>query len=146
MALNASNRMHLIAKLGEAAGLTVPTAPTAHVVMPTAPAGVSSSLIPPVTGVPSVNLLVCNMFDPATETEPDWDQDIREDMLEECSKHGQVEVVHVEKVKPGGMVLLKFSTVEAASKTAQSLNGRFFAGRMITVAFLDNAVFTSLMQ
>ena len=102
--------------------------------------------VPPVGGLPSVNLLVCNMFDPATETDPNWDEDIREDMVEECSKHGQVEHVHVEKHKPGGIVLLKFATVEAAGRAAHSLNGRFFAGRMITAAYIDDAVFATLLQ
>jgi RNA-binding protein 39 len=149
MALNSSSRMALMAKLGQSAGLTVPTMPVAppmaQPMMPL-PAGQGGSIVPPVTGVPSVNLLVCNMFDPATETEPEWDLDIREDMLEEGSKFGQVELVHVEKNKPGGIVLLKFASVEAAMKAASSFNGRFFAGRMITAAFVDNVTFTTLMS
>ena len=141
LVLNSTSRMALMAKLGHAAGLTVPTLPVPAVVVPPPAPG-----IPPIQGAPSPNLLVCNMFDPATETEPDWDQDIREDMLEECSKHGQVEHVHVEKTKPGGIVLLKFAAVEAAVKAASSLNGRFFAGRMITAAFVDSNTFSSLMM
>jgi RNA-binding protein 39 len=84
------------------------------------------------------------MFDPATETEPEWDLDIKEDMLEECSKFGQVEHVHVEKYKPGGIVVLKFRTMDAANRAAMSLNGRFFAGRMITVTFIDEITFNQL--
>jgi RNA-binding protein 39 len=149
MALNSTSRIALMAKLGANAGLTVPMP-----VMPPAPLGApmmtatgpAAGVVPPITGVPSVNLLVCNVFDPATETEPEWDLDIREDMLEECSKHGQVEHVHVEKRKPGGIVLLKFAAVDAASRAAQSLNGRFFAGRMITASFVDNATFDTLMM
>eukprot|EP00598_Pedospumella_elongata_P012903 CAMPEP_0185012584 /NCGR_PEP_ID=MMETSP1098-20130426/98376_1 /TAXON_ID=89044 /ORGANISM="Spumella elongata, Strain CCAP 955/1" /LENGTH=90 /DNA_ID=CAMNT_0027541649 /DNA_START=1 /DNA_END=273 /DNA_ORIENTATION=+ len=90
--------------------------------------------------------MICNMFDPATETEPEWDLDIKEDMIEECSKHGQVEHVHVEKHKPGGIVLLKFANTVAAGRAAQSLNGRFFAGRIITASYIDDAVFNTLMQ
>lgn len=147
MSLNSSSRMALMAKLGQSAGLAPPVmqAMPSAPLMPVVPAAPAPGGIPPVSGVPSVNLLVCNMFDPATETEPEWDLDIKEDMMEECSKHGQVEHVHVEKQKPGGIVLLKFATVEAAARAAQSLNGRFFAGRMITAAYIDNNVFSSLM-
>jgi len=154
MQLNSSSRLALMAKLGAAAGLTVPTIPIApmpdqqHQMMMAASAAApgASSVIPQITGVPSVNLLICNMFDPATETEPDWDQDIREDMLEECSKFGQVETVYVEKVKPGGIVLVKFGTVDASMKGAMSMNGRFFAGRMITASYVDDATFNTLMM
>jgi RNA-binding protein 39 len=150
MALNSTSRMALMAKLGANAGLTVPTMPLmaqpAPMMMAAPLAPAVNSVVPPVNGVPSVNVLVCNMFDPATETEPEWDLDIREDMLEECSKYGQVDTVHVEKHKPGGIVLLKFATVEAAVKAANSLNGRFFAGRMITAAFIDNVTFNTLMM
>jgi len=142
MALNSSSRLALMAKLGQSAGITVPQPVAALLPVPVlGPGGV-----PPVGGLPSVNLLICNMFDPATETDPNWDEDIREDMVEECSKHGQVEHVHVEKHKPGGIVLLKFATVEAAGRAAYSLNGRFFAGRMITASYIDDAVFTTLLQ
>lgn len=149
--LNSTSRAMLMAKLGQAAGIEVPQPPQISSVqnipvVPTMPSVQNSvPLIPPIGGIPSVNLLVCNMFDPTTETEPEWDLDIKEDMLEECSKHGQVEHVHIEKHKPGGIVLLKFTTIDAAQKTAKSLNGRFFAGRMITVTFIDDTMFQQLL-
>ena len=75
-------------------------------------------------GIPSECLLLKNMFDPATEvrffilccsillsdvafpnsgicfykqTEPDFDEDIKEDVAEECSKFGRVKHIHVDK-------------------------------------------------
>lgn len=32
--------------------------------------------------------MLSNMFDPKTETEEDWDQDIKDDVVEECNNHG----------------------------------------------------------
>lgn len=31
------------------------------------------------------------------EKDPDWDADIRDDVLEECTKYGQVYHIHVDK-------------------------------------------------
>mmetsp|Transcript_1215 Transcript_1215/g.1606 ORF Transcript_1215/g.1606 Transcript_1215/m.1606 type:complete len:87 (-) Transcript_1215:672-932(-) len=86
------------------------------------------------------------MFDAATETEPHWDEDIREDVLEECSKHGQVEHIKVDTVRQGGMVFVRFNSIDAATKTANALNGRFFAGRTIISAFLERSVYDEMVR
>lgn len=36
-------------------------------------------------------------FDVLTQTEPDFDQDIKEDVQEECSKFGEVKHIFVDK-------------------------------------------------
>ena len=38
-----------------------------------------------------------NMFDPATETDEGWDEDIKDDTEEECGKYGRVLHCHVDK-------------------------------------------------
>ncbi|KVI04058.1 hypothetical protein Ccrd_017637 [Cynara cardunculus var. scolymus] len=60
--------------------------------------------VPPVTipsaesvGVPSECLLLKNMFDPELEDEPDFDLDIKEDVQSECSKHGKLRHIYIEK-------------------------------------------------
>jgi len=158
LSLNATSRMALIAKLGATAGIEVPAPPPPLPTTAAAAAAMGAVQLqgqvqqvqqqgpPPIGGTPSPCLLICNMFDPATETDPEWDLDIKEDMLEECAKFGQVETVYVEKVKPGGMVLLKFNLTETAVKAAQAMNGRFFAGRMITATYLEDDMFASLVQ
>lgn len=110
--------------------------------------GVSSGpqAVPPVAGNPSTCILICNMFDPQTETGDHWDEEIREDVLEECSKHGQVEHIKVDKIRPGGMVFVRFSTILSASKSANSLNGRFFAGRTIISTFLDPGIYEDMVK
>jgi len=100
-----------------------------------APGGVPSG--PTVMGQPSFCFMIRNMFDPATETEPGWDQDIKEDVESECSKFGAVLHCYVEARQPGGLVYLLFSTTPMAQQAAQSLGGRWFAGRMITCEFLN---------
>jgi len=51
--------------------------------------------------VPRVQVSTCiiikNMFSPAEETEPNWDQDIKEDVSIEAGKHGRLKHVFVDK-------------------------------------------------
>jgi hypothetical protein len=42
-------------------------------------------------------LLLKNMFNPDEEEGADWDQDIKSDILEECSKYGSIQHIFVEK-------------------------------------------------
>jgi RNA-binding protein 39 len=100
--------------------------------------------VPPVRAVigsPSITVLIRNMFDPATETEPEWDVDITEDTTEECSRFGEVKHCYVEPKEPGGLVYLCFGTLASAAGAAAHLNGRWFAGRTITVEYLDPQVY-----
>ena len=46
--------------------------------------------------------MLSNMFDPATEREQAWDQEIRDDVVEECNKHGPVMHIYVDKASPQG--------------------------------------------
>uniref|UniRef100_M4D980 UBC core domain-containing protein n=1 Tax=Brassica campestris TaxID=3711 RepID=M4D980_BRACM len=50
-------------------------------------------------GAPSECLLLKNMFDPSTETEPefDFDEHIKEDVKDECSKFGELNHIFVDK-------------------------------------------------
>ncbi|KOM31396.1 hypothetical protein LR48_Vigan01g095100 [Vigna angularis] len=55
---------------------------------PVLPAQVMPTPMVEPVGSPSECLLLKNMFDPTTESEPDFDIDIKEDVEEECSKYG----------------------------------------------------------
>ncbi|XP_073155566.1 uncharacterized protein [Henckelia pumila] len=79
---------------------TLPTNPTA--VLPTSvlPAQLVS-MVPEPIGTLSECLLLKNMFDPAAETDPEFDLDIRDDVHEECSKYGKVKHIHVDKLAIG---------------------------------------------
>jgi RNA-binding protein 23/39 len=144
LVMNAQNRMELMAKLGQAAGITVPTLPQPPqqgYYQQQAPVQQSA---PQIGGIPSAYLLVSNMFDLASETEPNWDLDMKEDVVEECSKYGPVQHCHVETRRPGGLVLLQFQSPQAAVNAATALNGRFFAGRTISVTYLDATQYGAL--
>uniref|UniRef100_A0ACD5TTX3 Uncharacterized protein n=1 Tax=Avena sativa TaxID=4498 RepID=A0ACD5TTX3_AVESA len=85
---------------------------------------------------PSECLLLKNMFDPAVETDPDFDLDIRDDVREECSKYGQVRHIYVDK-HTAGFVYLRFDSITAAMGAQKALQGRWFAGKMITATYMS---------
>lgn len=87
-------------------------------------------------GTPSKCLLLKNMFDPTTETEPDFDLDIKEDVEEECSKYGRVKHIYVDK-NSAGFVYLMFETVEAASAAQRAMHMRWFARKMISAIYMQ---------
>ncbi|CAL9158645.1 unnamed protein product [Musa hybrid cultivar] len=100
------------------------------------PAVVSSAQHTPTSVVePSECLLLKNMFDPSTETEPDFDLEIKEDVQEECSKFGPVKHIHVEK-NSTGFVYLRFESVTAAVSCQRAMQGRWFAGRSVSATFM----------
>ncbi|TKV98146.1 hypothetical protein SEVIR_9G540800v4 [Setaria viridis] len=84
---------------------------------------------------PSECLLLKNMFDPAVETDPDFDLDIRDDVQDECSKFGQLKHIFVDK-NTAGFVYLRFDSITAAMSAQKALHGRWFAGKMITATFM----------
>lgn len=53
-----------------------------------------------VVPTPTHYVIIRNMFDPAAETEPEWDLDLRDDVLEECSKFGPIVHIVVDKASP----------------------------------------------
>jgi RNA-binding protein 39 len=151
--LTSANRAALMAKLGQAAGIQMPVpAPlefpqmNSYGLQQPLPIAPGMPVIPPLAGVPSTCFMIRNMFDPLGEGDGEWDTEIREDVSEECSKFGVVEHCYVERNKPGGLVFLKFSAMDPSYQAANSLNGRFFAGRMITVTFLDPALYYAIIQ
>lgn len=161
LSLNAQSRALLMQKLdrsgtasstGLTAAATIPGA--ASVISPLvaplvqgsvpAVAGLPGAVILPVVniptaldpvGVPSECLLLKNMFDPKTETEPDFDLDIKEDVQEECSKFGKLRHIFVDK-NSSGFVYLRFENTQGAMNAQRALHGRWFAGNMITATYM----------
>ncbi|KAM3230536.1 hypothetical protein ACQJBY_060981 [Aegilops geniculata] len=159
LALNASSRALLMQKLDRSGATTSLTsglgasavalppvlgAPaTGTVLQPTVPGLglIPGASIPVITqsidtAPPSECLLLKNMFDPAVETDPDFDLDIRDDVREECSKFGQVRHIFVDK-NTAGFVYLRFDSITAAIGAQKALQGRWFAGKMITATFMS---------
>lgn len=89
------------------------------------------------------------MFNPAEETEPDWDTELRDDVKSECeSKYGPVVEIYVEKESnvsstsassshslvmkvtevessTQGEIYVKFDTIESSTRAVTGLNGRW---------------------
>ncbi|KAL3121806.1 hypothetical protein niasHT_002034 [Heterodera trifolii] len=80
--------------------------------------------------------MLTNMFDPGKETEPGWDLDIRDDVIEECTNHGGCVHVYIDKASPQGNVYVKCPTVAIAHKSVIALHGRWFAGKVITANYV----------
>ena len=134
------SRAALMAKLAEGhnAGLSVPQVPQ----------------VPPVsnnTPALSTCFMLSNMFEVSSDNEPGWEQDIRDDVLEECNRFGAVYHVYVDcfsqvhSLHPSlallrkcfnavlsrclqGNVYVKCSNSQVAAAAFNNLNGRFFAG------------------
>lgn len=132
--LGATGRLQLMFKLAEGAGLAVPQA-AANALL----ASVPQPPPPVVEETPHVAtqcFLLVNMFDPATEVNPNWDQEIQDDVVEECNKHGGVLHIYVDVASPDGKVYVKCPSIATAVLAVNSLHGRFFAGRVITAAYV----------
>ncbi|KAK4785931.1 hypothetical protein SAY86_002620 [Trapa natans] len=155
LALNAQSRAMLMAKLDRTGTATsivgslgvpalngssiqptiLPVSKPVAVTMPMLPQQVISAA-PETVGSPTECLLLKNLFDPATETEPDFDLDIKEDVGEECSKFGKVKHIYVDK-NSAGFVYLRFENVAAAISAQHAMHLRWFAGRSISAIFMQ---------
>eukprot|EP00898_Chlorokybus_atmophyticus_P007365 jgi/Chlat1/762/Chrsp104S01237 len=152
LALNAQSRAALMAKLSGQAVPGVPTLPGALPswmpgAMAAAPAAArpQQPATPPTataSPVPTNCILLKNMFDPTQETEPEWHLDIQDDVRDECSKYGKVKHCFVDK-NTQGYVWMKFETAASAIQAKQALDGRWFAGRQITVEFQNTTAYAS---
>eukprot|EP00761_Pharyngomonas_kirbyi_P011537 gb/GECH01011562.1/.p1 GENE.gb/GECH01011562.1/~~gb/GECH01011562.1/.p1 ORF type:complete len:485 (+),score=119.61 gb/GECH01011562.1/:1-1455(+) len=87
------------------------------------------------------NLLLRNMFNPDDETEPDFDQEIKQDVTEECQKFGPVVHAHVDKFNKQGIVYIRFDSNESAQKAREALNGRWFAGKVVQAEYLSETAY-----
>ncbi|KAL4578016.1 hypothetical protein LXL04_014131 [Taraxacum kok-saghyz] len=152
LALNAQSRAMLMAKLDRSGiassvvpgaiglgaslvngsgPLQVPGTLPSIVPVPSLPQMVSEPV-----GIPSECLLLKNMFDPATEDDPEFDLDIKDDVEDECSNYGKVKHIYVDK-HSAGYVFVRFESVEAASRAQQAMHKRWFARKMISAIFLQ---------
>ncbi|CAH1779816.1 unnamed protein product [Owenia fusiformis] len=147
--LGATGRLQLMAKLAEGTGFQLPQAAANALNMPqSAPPNTSvpgvpqqASPAPPAqqAAAPPIAtqcFMLSNMFDPITESSPTWEQEIRDDVIEECNKHGGVLHIYVDRASPQGNVYVKCPSIAAAVASVTALHGRFFAGRIITAAYV----------
>ncbi|XP_040567747.1 RNA-binding protein 39 [Lepeophtheirus salmonis] len=149
--LGATGRLALMAKLAEGTGMKLPQAanqalqaPVVH--HPTVPphvqqqnmqiqqqAAASALGAPPIA---TQCFMLSNMFDPATETAPNWVEEVRDDVIDECNKHGGILHIYVDRVAPQGNVYVKCPSIATAVAAVNALHGRWFAGKVITAAYV----------
>ncbi|RZC81627.1 hypothetical protein C5167_044200 [Papaver somniferum] len=80
--------------------------------------------------IPALPGLPCSL-----PTEHDFDLDIKDDVQDEVSKFGTVKHIFVDK-NSAGHVYLRFDTTTSAMSAQRALHGRWFAGKMITAAYM----------
>ncbi|XP_063700439.1 RNA-binding protein 39 [Culicoides brevitarsis] len=155
--LGATGRLQLMFKLAEGAGLPIPKA-AADALLATAPQIPSTvqNQQPISAPIATQCFMLANMFDPATESNTNWAEEIRDDVIEECTKHGGVLHVYVDTAAPTGNVYVKCPSISTAVLSVNSLHGRWFAGRIISAGYVslvnyhalfpDSASATQLLQ
>jgi RNA-binding protein 39 len=81
--------------------------------------------------------MLSNMFDPsAEESNPQFESEIRDDILEACLDHGGAVHIYVDMASPEGNAYVKCPTVASAVAAVNTFHGRWFAGRLITAAYV----------
>ncbi|ORY78093.1 hypothetical protein BCR35DRAFT_353072 [Leucosporidium creatinivorum] len=87
------------------------------------------------------NVLMKDAFNPEEETERDWDLELRDDVKGECEdKYGKVAEIFVVK-ESQGEIYIRFETVDSAISAVAGLNGRWFGGRQISAAHVNDSLF-----
>ncbi|NXL53362.1 RBM39 protein, partial [Podilymbus podiceps] len=154
--LGTTGRLQLMARLAEGTGLQIPPAAQQALQMSGSLAfGAVADLLlffpmSVLAAAASVQPLttqcfqLSNMFNPQTEEEAGWDTEIKDDVIEECNKHGGVIHIYVDKNSAQGNVYVKCPSIAAAIAAVNALHGRWFAGKMITAAYVPLPTYHSL--
>ncbi|GAA5993656.1 hypothetical protein JCM10908_000662 [Rhodotorula pacifica] len=90
------------------------------------------------------NVLLKNAFNPAEETERDWDLELADDVKTECEgKYGKVLDIYVKKESTEGEIYIRFDSAETAARALQGLNGRWFGGKQISAVHVGDTLYDS---
>ncbi|KAJ8412161.1 hypothetical protein AAFF_G00144280 [Aldrovandia affinis] len=166
--LGTTGRLQLMARLAEGTGLQIPPAAQQALQMSGsipfgAMAAVTAAMNPaalnlnlnmnmnmntalnlPTQPIATHCFQLSNMFNPQSEDDPGWDVEIQDDVIEECNKHGGVVHIYVDKNSAQGNVYVKCPTIPAAMAAVSALHGRWFAGKMITAAYVPLPTYHNL--
>ena len=119
--------------------MVVPGMPGLPGMMPMPDPAAGGGVAPP--GPPSKVVLLKNMFDPNGSDErndPDFFEDLTEDVTDEVRKHGEV-IGCVALPESQGYLYLQFGEEEAAARCVGALNGRWFAGKQVQAATVEES-------
>ena len=133
-----NKRFELMQKLAGGAAASIggpkPVAPAA----PAAAAPPASG--PPMSAEPTPCIVLRNMFDPAEETEPDWQEEIQADVADELSNYGKVAHIFVDG-RSKGDIFVRFEDVAGAIPTQKAMSGRWFGKRQVVCYFMPAAAY-----
>ncbi|PRD31157.1 UNVERIFIED_CONTAM: RNA-binding protein 39 [Trichonephila clavipes] len=136
--LGATGRLQLMAKLAEGTGFELPQAAVKALQLTSQATTSPITSNNPSTSVATQCFLLSNMFDPTKETSSNWDEEIRNDVIDECRNHGGALHVYVDKNSPEGNVYVKCPSLAAAGASVTALHGRYFAGSVKYFVFIIN--------
>ena len=91
-------------------------------------------------GVISECLLIHNIYDISKvdlKNEPDFFEDVEDDIVNECKGCGRVEKHYLDKNVPNGGVFIMFATKTHAQMALNKINGRYFDGLTIKCNFIS---------
>ncbi|MED6251001.1 RNA-binding protein 39 [Ataeniobius toweri] len=154
--LGTTGRLQLMARLAEGTGLKIPPAaqqalqmtgsiPFGGIPSPAVPSPApSQALNLPSQPLATHCLQLSNLFNPQAENDPNWASEIQDDVIDECNKHGGVVHIYVDRNSPQGNVYVKCPSIPAAMATVNALHGRWFAGKMITAAYVPLPTYHNL--
>nr|SVE76318.1 EOG090X04AR [Daphnia longispina] len=145
--LGATGRLQLMAKLAQGTGLEIPAAAQSALNLQASIQAAQQQALPVAAVAPPIAtqcFMLSNMFDSSSETHPLWHQEICDDVMDECNKHGGVLHIYVDKASPQGNVYVKCPSVTVAVNAVNALHGRWFAGRIITAAYVPLINYHSL--
>ncbi len=140
--LGATGRLALMAKLAQGTGMKLPEVASQALNSATAPTASRQPIMtaqeqqkqqlkqthPPIA---TECFMLSNMFNPAEETIPGWELEVRDDVIEECNKYGGVLHLLVDTQSPTGNVYAKCPNVATAVAAVNALHGRWFAGEFV---------------
>lgn len=134
--MSATGRIQLMAKLAEGTGFQIPAA--AANVLQSVPAGLAGQLQQAASAPPISTqcFILSNMFSHDEHMDDNWERELKDEVIEECAKHGGVLHVHVDRHSREGNVYVKCATIASAMTSVATLHGRFFAGKQITASYV----------
>ena len=72
---------------------------------------------------------------------PNWVEELKEDVIEECTRHGGIVHIYVDHFSKDGNVYVKCPSISVAMSVIAALNGRYFGGNFNKAQFLNKSFY-----
>jgi len=85
-----------------------------------------------------VNVVLKHLFEPVEGVrDPNFFQELTEDVRSECAKLGTIVSLTVFENHPDGVIALKYATPVSAERCISTMNGRWFGGKQVVAEYYD---------